>query len=184
MLNPHHANFKQSYSTVDTSHSILDHSILDQVLMGEAKTGGAAFRADVYSFGVVVWEFYTGKLPWEGMPPSQIIVLVVERRMRLDIPPTLPPSITALLAACWQHAPTLRPTMEKIKGDFPDSTGSLKTQIHGQREHPLAAAVNNNDPPPPYTSSAQLVVSAATAESTSASRRSFRGCAIARIAKG
>ena len=150
--------------------------------MGEVTTVGAAFMADVYSFGVVVWEIYTGKLPWEGMPPSQIIVLVVERRDRLVIP-TLPPSITALLSACWQQDPNLRPTMEKIKRDFPDSTGNRWTHFPGQRAHPLAAVVNANDPPPPYTSSAQLAVSAATAESTSASRRSFRGCVLARIAK-
>ena len=40
--------------------------------MGQASGGGAGFMADVWSFGVVVWEIYTGKLPWAGMPATQV----------------------------------------------------------------------------------------------------------------
>jgi hypothetical protein len=56
----------------------------------------------------VVWEIYTGKLPWQGMQAPHIIVTVVSQQRRLDVPPTLPPAIKALLAACWTHEPTKR----------------------------------------------------------------------------
>ena len=32
------------------------------------------FESPLYSFGVVVWEIYTGRLPWQGMPPAEVII--------------------------------------------------------------------------------------------------------------
>ncbi|KAJ1470101.1 kinase-like domain-containing protein, partial [Baffinella frigidus] len=71
-------------------------------------------RADVYSLGVTFWEMFSFELPWAGMPPMQIAIIVTQERRLLEIPPDCPPEITALLAACFQHDPTRRPTMAQI----------------------------------------------------------------------
>ena len=92
--------------SVLTNCETFTHSTLNQVLMGRASEPGAGFMADVYSFGVVVWEIFTGKLPWEGMTPFQMMDTVATQKKRLYFLPTFPACITALLAACWAHEPT------------------------------------------------------------------------------
>ena len=82
----------------------------------------AALMADVYSLGVVIWEMYASKPPWEGMVQYQIMMVVATQKKHLDISPTLPPTIQKLLSACWEHEPSKRPTMQKIKKDFPETT--------------------------------------------------------------
>ncbi|KAJ1483400.1 kinase-like domain-containing protein [Baffinella frigidus] len=68
-----------------------------------------------------------------------------------------PPEIKALLAACWEHEPTLRPTMAKIEPDFPDE--------EQEREHTRAAAFTHG--PPAFSLSSQLTLSATTNRRTS-----------------
>ena len=151
------------------------------MLRGQATSGGASFRADVYSFGVVVWEIYTGKLPWKGMLPYQIMQVVAAEQRRLDILPTFPPSIKSLLAACWQHQPTLRPTMRKIMEDFPEAKEEEEEEEEEDKKegaHPLASVLVESRPP--CALSAQLAFSAATTQSASATSR----CWIPSIAYG
>jgi len=145
---------------------------LDQVLKGEASAGGAAFMADAYSFGVIIWEIYTGALPWAGMHPTQIIFVVTVEKRLLSIPAQSPPEITALLLACWERDPTLRPTMAKIECDFPEQ--------EEDRVHSRAAAFSQGPPASAYTLSSQLTLSSATTPSARTSQ--VRGCGLAPLA--
>jgi hypothetical protein len=47
----------------------------------------ALFR---YSFGVVLWELLTGREPWAGFKPLQIMHMVAQMGKRLLIPDVLP----------------------------------------------------------------------------------------------
>mmetsp|Transcript_1152 Transcript_1152/g.2781 ORF Transcript_1152/g.2781 Transcript_1152/m.2781 type:complete len:220 (+) Transcript_1152:1061-1720(+) len=127
-----------------------------EVLLGQASSTGAAFMADAYSFGVIVWEIHSGQLPWAGMPPLQVAITVTQERRQLEIPPGCPPEIKALLAACFEHDPALRPTMEEVEADFPEQdepTPAYKAAF----THELAA----------YTLSSQLTLSATSIQGTS-----------------
>ena len=122
--------------------------------MSQASSTGAAFMADAYSFGVTIWEIFSGELPWAGLPPMQIAIIVTQENRLLEIPPQSPPEIQALLAACFERDPTLRPTMEKVEADFPE--------IDEIEIEPPAAAFTQE--PAAYTLSSQFTLSTGTVE--------------------
>ncbi len=43
-----------------------------------------------YSFGVVLWELLTGREPWAGFKPLQIMHMVAQMGKRLLLPDVLP----------------------------------------------------------------------------------------------
>ncbi|KAJ1465686.1 kinase-like domain-containing protein [Baffinella frigidus] len=131
-----------------------------EVLMGETSSMGAAFMADAYSLGVIIWEMFSGELPWAGMLPMQIAIIVTQERRRLEIPPGSPPEIKTLLAACFQHDPTLRPTMAKIEADFPEEDDDIEpTDGTDRAAAAAAAAAAFKHEAPAYTLSSQLTIS-------------------------
>ena len=126
--------------------------------------------ADAYSFGVIIWEIYTGKLPWAGMHPTQIIFVVTIEKRLLAIPAESPPAIQALLAACWERDPTLRPKMQKIEADFPEQDSEIELTSAAVFQHePLA-----------YTLSSQLSMSPASTEGVHTPQ--VRGCGVNGVA--
>ena len=96
----------------------------------------------------------------------QIIFVVTNEKRSLDIPVKSPPEIKALLAACWERDPTLRPTMKKIEADFPE-----------ERANSREAAFHQGPPASAFSLSSQLTLSAETTSSARTSRR-VRGCRV------
>jgi tetratricopeptide (TPR) repeat protein len=68
-------------------------------------------RADVYAFGCLAYEVFTGKPPFHGQPPHQIVAAHFRDRPqpltsgRADAPP----AITELVARCLEKDPARRP---------------------------------------------------------------------------
>jgi len=58
-------------------------------------------RSDVWAFGCVLYEMLTGRRPFEGSEVSDTLAAVLKSDPAWDaLPPTLPPSIRALLEGC------------------------------------------------------------------------------------
>ena len=74
-------------------------------------------RADVYAFGVLGCEVLTGRAPFAGKSPTQMITAVVVKAQRPDAgfpPQGTPEEMAALLRRCWAQDPAERPTFADV----------------------------------------------------------------------
>jgi serine/threonine-protein kinase len=75
-------------------------------------------RADIYAFGAMAYEMVTGRSPFAGLPPHQMLAAHVTEPVVpvTDHRPTLPPALAALIMACLAKNPADRPqTAEEIR---------------------------------------------------------------------
>ena len=71
-------------------------------------------EVDVYAFGIVLWELFSREVPWNAMDPRDIIT-TVSSGQRPEIPRyDCPDFIQELIATCWAHDASKRPTFKKI----------------------------------------------------------------------
>eukprot|EP00210_Caulerpa_lentillifera_P004240 g4044.t1 len=80
-------------------------------LLNEGKLSSAS---DVYSFGILLWEILSRKKPFAGKNHTEIILSVVNKRMRPVLPPNVPEDFSNLIQSCWTHEYTQRPTFPDI----------------------------------------------------------------------
>ena len=59
-------------------------------------------------------EVMTGKVPWKGLMPAQIICGVAFNDLRLDIPADVHPELQRLMEDCWKKDPEERPDEPKL----------------------------------------------------------------------
>lgn len=62
-------------------------------------------KSDVYSFGIIVWEIFTGRVPFRGMAPGQLVLMVSTQKKRPTFRASdqVPDGIRSLIEACWEH---------------------------------------------------------------------------------
>ncbi|KAK8681982.1 hypothetical protein V6N13_054379 [Hibiscus sabdariffa] len=90
-------------------------------------------KSDVYSFGVVLWELATGKIPWDGLNPMQVIAAVGFMNQRLDIPKELDPRWASIIASCWLSDPQSRPTFRELLNKLRDLQRQCTIQFQQAR---------------------------------------------------
>src|SRR6266542_3176434 len=74
-------------------------------------------RADIYAFGAMAYETLTGRSPFAGLAPHQMLAAHVTEPVVpiTDRRPTLPPALANLVMACLQKNPADRPqTAEEL----------------------------------------------------------------------
>jgi serine/threonine protein kinase len=90
--------------------------------------------ADIYSYGMTCYEILVGKLPFEDHPLSDNIALltdlVINQCLRPEVPEYVEDWKRSLLARCWQHDPTARPTI----GEILDLLSANSTSVRGYEE--------------------------------------------------
>ena len=65
--------------------------------------------SDMYSFGCLLYELFVRTRPWAGCTPA-VIVGAVSRGRRPELPPTVLPELSSLIARCWLADPASRPS--------------------------------------------------------------------------
>jgi len=70
-------------------------------------------KVDVYAFGVILWQLCTSSTPFEGLQPTQVVVMVAQGAT-LEMPHDVPPGLVRLFDFCVTRQPSDRPSFERI----------------------------------------------------------------------
>ncbi len=70
-------------------------------------------KSDVWSFGCTLWELCTGELPFAGVEPIHVAVLVASGKTP-QIPDDVSRSLASVMRACWAAEPAERPSFDDL----------------------------------------------------------------------
>jgi Protein tyrosine and serine/threonine kinase len=70
-------------------------------------------KSEVWSFAIVCHEVWERALPYPDLAPTQVVPLVVARKLRVA-PPLAVPGLTAVMTQCLEWEATERPTFSEI----------------------------------------------------------------------
>lgn len=74
-------------------------------------------KVDVYAFGVILWQLCTSDTPFEGLQPTQVVVLV-SQGASLQLPAGVPEPLGRIFAQSISRNPADRPGLERIVQDL------------------------------------------------------------------
>jgi len=77
-------------------------------------------KADVYSFAICLWEMCTRQIPYEGIPPYQIVISVATqgRRPELSFHDVISSVFKKQIRICWDDDPAKRPSFVQLVVDL------------------------------------------------------------------
>lgn len=70
--------------------------------------GRVSKAADVYSFGITMWEMYTSRRAFEGIPRALLGHQISKEHLRPKFPTAVPQAYRELAERCWQSKWDLR----------------------------------------------------------------------------
>eukprot|EP00960_Hanusia_phi_P042766 755698-Hanusia_phi.AAC.3 len=85
-----------------------------EVLLGQKRTTAS----DAYAFGILLCEAYSRREPYEGEEITAILEQVADTSLpvpkRPPPPDSIPKEVRAIMEACWDNSPSLRPSFSSI----------------------------------------------------------------------
>merc|ERR1712060_241321 len=72
---------------------------------------------DVYAFGVILWQLCTNSTPFEGLQPTQVVVMVAQGAT-LELPDNVPQELARIFRSCVARKPSDRSPFERIVQDL------------------------------------------------------------------
>jgi predicted Ser/Thr protein kinase len=144
----------------------------------EQVRGQADRRSDIFSVGAVSYELFSGRPPFAGEDPMQILeqlrTVTPPRLSELD--PGLPSELSAVLDRAMQKAPGDRfadleqmgRRLELVQRGLVEDSGRMRV---GESAPPVVPASPATDPPVPTAAPARLTSAMDRAESTGGGRR-------------
>jgi serine/threonine protein kinase len=113
------SGIKESGSDADARLTLVGQALGDprytspEQLMGEP----AATESDIYSFGVLGYEALSGKSPFQGTTPVQVLSAKLQREPRplTELNPSAPPAMASLLTRCLSRKPEHRPRAAELR---------------------------------------------------------------------
>jgi hypothetical protein len=97
-----------------------------------------------------MWEVYTSKRAYAGLPREAIIERVYKTGLRPRFPSTAPAAIVALAEACWNTEPGRRPAFSQIAEALEAVAAALAGQGGAPAGAPGGAAAPGLPPPGAY----------------------------------
>lgn len=74
-------------------------------------------KVDVYAFGVILWQMCSGERPFDGLLPTQIVV-IVSQGTSLKMPTSVPTPLRDIFQHCTQRKPEMRPAFDRLLVDL------------------------------------------------------------------
>mmetsp|Transcript_13465 Transcript_13465/g.30821 ORF Transcript_13465/g.30821 Transcript_13465/m.30821 type:complete len:566 (-) Transcript_13465:96-1793(-) len=74
-------------------------------------------KVDIYAFGVIMWQLCTSATPFEGLQPTQVVVMVAQGAT-LELPPSVPPLLAKVFKQSVARKPADRPGFDRIVADL------------------------------------------------------------------
>jgi hypothetical protein len=104
-----------------------------------------SIKSDVWSFGVTLWELCTGELPFSGIEPIRIAVMVA-KGTTLPIPDYVPSDLASVLHSCWRLNPEERPTFDELYERL-NGAGLWKSVVAAKSAHSTPSRSNTPSAP-------------------------------------
>eukprot|EP00798_Chlamydomonas_sp_ICE-L_P029571 gene29571-5921_t len=82
--------------------------------------GTLSTACDVYSMGMLMWEIYMAKAVHKALRDNEVIIKVVNEKLRPEFPPDVPPDYLKLAQWCWTEEHHERPTLEQLLSELSD----------------------------------------------------------------
>ena len=128
----------------------------DYMAPEQARALDVSPRSDIYALGVIAFEMFTGKLPFTGQTPMDVMVAHVRQRApRLrEIRPDLPQPLESLVTAMLEKAPEKRPqSVEEVRERL-EAFASEQGSPLRRASRPDQPAVRPTPPPAPAPAAA------------------------------
>jgi serine/threonine protein kinase len=128
----------------------------DYISPEHARGKPAGPPADLYAFGVMAFHLLTGRLPFLGNTPMEVMEQHVHKPppVPAEIDSSIPPAMSALILRLLDKDPSNRPDAKTVKADLRAAAKQLRlaqTQV-GPMPQPPGGTVVRTDPSRPQTS--------------------------------